>query len=433
LVFGTLLTIAGAVADPVPNLHIVVERRASLIGKRHIDKAAANQPDSEGKKPYKRQQEKEEPQHEDLHTIIMKQGSLITGNSEREQEELIENLINGKAEHHLISPALVKTFKDTLLDFEREFDSSYEILLHRKENIRLYQEKNKKLIDYTAIYKFYDSDTDLGTKFIVHIYPTDMPGTYAKSYGSTIFLRFNYGNLTRDLCAVLREVCSWLYDSITPNRAQYIEKYFMSHGSRCAKVAYMMFRDVLAHAIGNIWTCEQLKNAGQADSQASPHQNESIERIAQELVPIIKRYLVNRNEMDGDFFDRYIDLVERLYPQAKETPEILLTHVSLIVESGIDVTYCNQQVRAGLHTRRITNKVSDYSTIFVGLGLGHPALRSITEKIPNRDNDYLFVTTNSKGQLYIVIKTQDEGKIKKAIDKIKKMPKIQIGYIADLC
>jgi hypothetical protein len=343
----------------------------------------------------------------------------------------VEGLAREGPNASLAPPQLQAAIKAALIEDEQRFDDAYELLRQRRDELRGYLGGPAAEAVERQLEQFLGKGRGPVQECWVYVYSQADEGPTVIAEGNQIFLRTRYGKTTPEVCAILRAVCRWRYENIQQPRAHWIARYFRSHKAKVARAAYIILGDVIANSIGNDWTYERLRERQQADSPPNSHPNRQIERVTKAVVPIIKMYLENGKEMDESFLDQYINIVEKLYPEASETMWIRLAQVSLITEVGIDVPYCSQLITKELRTRRITNKVSDDTTIYVGKGIGHSALRTL-KKIPNKENDLLFITENDGGQLFIVIKTYDEKKIKTAIDIIKRMTKIQKEYVADL-
>lgn len=352
-------------------------------------------------------------------------------NQEAEKQEFIECLINKKTESKYITGRFINLWDDALLKYDRVFDNNLDILNDRKEELIAYYNQNlSKIIDFDKIFDFYQTSLTNKTPFLVYIYPTNQNGIYAERFGNNLFLRFNYGNKTNNFCLIYRKICNRLFETILPENKSSMEKYFMSHHSKYARPAYFLLNEVLAYTIGEVWIHSILLD--KSDSPRQKHQDENINKISIALFPIVQKYLKSSTPLDNNFYNEYIKLIELQYPNSNLNYDIMLSKISLIVENGIDLENCINELKFNFPIDQLKFKPSVFSTIFIGNNLGDPALVSLQSKIPNKENEFLFVTNDSKGKLFIIIKSNDNDHINHAIRLIKKQKEIKVGYIKDL-
>lgn len=359
----------------------------------------------------------------------------LTTNSENQEDEKIEFLdclINGKVESRLITGKFSNIWNSSLLNYDRIFDSNSDILNNKKIELDTYYKQilSNKLSDFEEIFNFYRTNLSKNTIFTIYLYPTEQTGVYTEKIGNNIFLRFNYGKKTNDICAICRKICNRLFETMSSGNKVSMEKYFMGHYSKYAKAAYFLLNEVLAYTIGEIWTHSKL--LGNSDSLRQKHSNENINKISSALFPLIQNYLKSGTPLDNNFYNSYIKIVELQYPKSNSEYDIMLTNISLIVENGIDLASCINELKSNFEIKRLSFKSSAFSTVFIGNNLGDPALSEIQSKIPNKKSDFLLVTNDSKGKLFVIIKSNDDEHIKNAIKEIKKQQQIQLGYTKDL-
>ena len=373
--------------------------------------------------------------YEDLYEEIKNSFGTLSA-SDDERAEFIDNLTElEKANYHhkYMTPNFMNLWTKASESYDRKFDGDFEILSNRATELREYSKKalENPQLNFSAVFKFYDSDVRDNSQFKVYVCSTDkQSGIFAKAFGNNIVLKFNYGNRTADMCAILEQVCHRLFQTMKSNSNQAIKNYFLYNRSKNALPAYFLFDDVLAYAIGGLWTHSKLPSPH--DSILPKPHNQKIEIMANAILQTVDNYLKNRKKIDEKLLEEYIKQFDIKFPKAHENYDAMLTRITLIVENGIDIPECRNVITSKFEIKEILNEVGSYTTIFIGNNLGHPALRTIQEKLPNLNSEFMFVTSDRTGKLFIVIKTNDMRKVALAIDNLKSQPAIVFGYTKEL-
>ena len=366
---------------------------------------------------------------EELEKEITSSFSSLTSN-EDEQAEFISCLadINRKYNHKYMTPNFLNLWHKVSEKYDSQFQSDMEILAARALEMKEYNEKIASHIDFDAIFDFYDSQLKVKDSLKVFVCSTiKNSGSFAKSFGNNIILKFNWGNKAADICEILKQVCHRLFQTMDPNTKLSMRNYFLSHKSSNALPAYFMLDDVLAYAIGGLWIHSKLPDP--KDSVLQHPNDNKIEKIAKSTLNMVDEYLKAEKKIDKAFFEKFIKHVEEQFPKAYEEYAIMMKRICLVVENGIDVPECKQIIKSAFQIDEIQNEIGPYTTLFIGTNLGAPALRTIQSKLPHRNEDYLFITKDEKTRkLYIIIKTNDMDKINKAVERIKKQQAIRINY-----
>ena len=410
-IFLIIFAIPEIFGRTVPNIEFEVNRNAALFAQVYFENDISG----------------------DLHNEIKSSFGSNSKNSKEEKAEFVSYLISGRTEHSYMTPNFMNLWKNAKSKYDKVFDDNVDILNDRKQELGMYAKKalSEKTINFKTVFDFYGSSIGENESFKIFLFPTKMSsGNFSKAFKNNLFLKFNYGNKTADICAILEQVCHRLFESRSKSSRDMIENYFMSHHSKSAKAAYFLLDEVLAYAIGGLWSHSKL--SGISDSALPNHSNPKIEAISKAILPTIEKYVKTRHEIDNNFYNSFIRQVELQYPKSSSCFDVMLSKISLIVESGIDVTYCQNVLTSSFSIDDVLDKVSNYSVVFIGKNLGDPVLQPINSKIPNKKNDFLFITKDNKKKLFIIIKTNDESKIKSAIKEMKKAHEISIGFIKDL-
>ncbi len=405
-----LLVFVNCVISGNANLKFEINRNVALFAQVYFEKAISKE------------------LYDELNNIF----ATNLESQEAEKTGFLECLINKKVENKYITGKFTDIWNKALLNYDRVFDNNLDILNDRKIELEAYYKRlsSKELADFDEVFDFYKTRLSKNEPFTVYIYPTEQNGTYAERIGNNLFLRFCYGKKTSDLCMIYRKICNCLFETMAQGNKISMEKYFMNHYSRYAKAAYFLLNEVLAYTIGEIWIHSLLLN--NSDSPRQKHPDENINKISTALFPLLQKYLKSGTPLDNNFYNSYIKIVEFQYPKSNLKYNVMLSNVSLIIESGIDLENCLNELKSNFLIRQISFKPSAFSTIFIGNNLGDPALSEIQSKIPNRKNDFLLITNDLKGKLFIIIKSNDNEHIKKAIKLINEKKEISLGYIEDL-
>ena len=392
--------------DPIPNFDFQINKTACLFGQSYLEKEIAP----------------------DLESEINSSFMTLSKNNADTQSDFISKIIANRTDHEFITPTFSSIMKKSMLDYDVVFDKCSEILNSRKEELKDFSKKvlttPKPFFD--KVFKFYETDLKKDHKFNVFIYPTlgNALGR-ATSFKDNILLKFNYGNKAYDMCLLLKEVCVRLYNEKSNSEKKSIRSYFSSHKSPYAKVSYLMLEDILANTI-SLWA--HSKFIDNSDSPPPLDQNNDINSLSKNLLPTLSKYLENENHMDSKLFDSIISAIQKLIPGSKDDINILMSKISLITESGIDVSTCNNILNSNFKIKNITNKPTIFTTIFIGNDLKNKNISTVSSKIPTKANDFIFTTKDPQNQFFIIIKTNDIAKIKTAIEKLKQLKEIKDGF-----
>ena len=373
--------------------------------------------------------------YEDLYEEIKNSFGTLSA-SDDERAEFIDNLTElEKANYHhkYMTPNFMNLWTKASESYDRKFDSDFEILSSRALELQEYSKNalENPQLNLSEVFKFYNSELGDSSQFKVYVCSTfEQSGIFARAFGNNIVLKFNYGNRAADMCAILEQVCHRLFQTMRSDSKQAMKNYFLSSGSKNALPAYFLFEDVLAYAIGGLWTHSKLPTPH--DSILPKPCDQKIEIIANAILQTVNNYLKNRKKLDKEFLKEYIKQFDIKFPKAYENYDAMLMRLSLIVENGIDVPECQNVITGKFEIKEILNEVGSYTTIFIGNNLGHPALRTIQEKLPNLNSEFMFVTSDRTGKLFIIIKTNDMRKVALAIDNLKSQPAIVFGYTKEL-
>lgn len=406
-----ILAFPSVLSKTIPNLEFEINRNAALFAQVYFENEIS----------------------EDLNNEIKSSFGANLKNSKAEKAEFVNYLINGKTEHKYMTPHFINLWKNAKSKYDKIFDDNVDILNDRKQELKIYTTKafSKKVIDFESIFDFYGSKLQKNEPFKVFLFPTQKSsGSFSLGFQNNLFLKFNYGNKTSDCCAILEQICHRLFETKSKNSKELMENYFMNHHSKNAKAAYFLLDEVLANSIGRILCHSKL--SGISDSILQKHKNPKINALSIAILPTIENYLKTNYEIDNNFYNSFIKQVELQYPKSNSLFEVLLSKISLIVESGIDVSHCQNVLASSFPIDEVCDKVSNYSVVFIGKNLGDSALLPIHSKIPNKENDFLFITSDKKSKLFVIIKTNDEAKIKLAVKEMKKLSEISIGFMKDL-
>ncbi|MBQ7524362.1 MAG: hypothetical protein IJT08_02015 [Alphaproteobacteria bacterium] len=356
--------------------------------------------------------------------------------SDNDKAEFVGCLASGDVRHKYMTPTFMELWREAKLEYDSFFDNSVDILNDRKQELTLYAEKAfaDGHIDFKRVFDFYASELSEDTQFRAFIFPSNGHATengttkqnFAIAFGNNILLKFNYGNRAADTEAVLEQICQRLFATMPRGT----EDYFLHHASKSAKVAFLLLDDVLAYVIGKKWVHSRLGEL--ADSPLQKCDDDKLEALANFIFPKLESYLNWERKIDEEFCDEFIKAVELQFPEAYKRPDIVLQKFALRIESGIDASLCQDLLTSSFNVKEIFENHLHYPLIFIGKNLGDHTLSSIQSKIPYRNDDFLLLTTDNKGRLFILINTSDEAKITRAIEKLRKLQTLEIGHIEDL-
>ena len=355
--------------------------------------------------------------------------------SDDEKAEFIKNLADPKRKynHKYMTPNFLDLWTKAKEKYDGQFTSDVDILSARSLELKQYSEKTfkKGQLDFDPVFDFYNGQKPREQMKIFVCSTSKSSGNFANAYGNNIILKFNWGKCSADMCEILEQICHRLFQGMRPQDKQWMKNYFLAHKSPNFLPAYFLIDDVLAYTIGKLWAHPKLP--APQDSTFQKTKDPKIEKIAKSILKTIEKYLKDNKKIDKEFLDEFIKQVDRHFPKAYEEYAMMLKRVCIIVENGIDVPECKKTLQSEFEIDEIQDEIGPYTNIFIGKNLGAPALRTIQDKLPRRDGDYIFVTQDPKTRkLYIVINTNDIEKIKATIKDLKRQPAITIGYTKGL-
>ncbi|MBQ9335628.1 MAG: hypothetical protein IJS10_03735 [Alphaproteobacteria bacterium] len=410
--FSTLLSQALCIAG-VPNVKFQVNKNISLLYLSYLENSS-------------------EKEYKAVHDEIENSFNTIAAD-DLEKSEFVKNLCDiekAKYRHKFMTPTFMTLWSKASEKYDSIFDSEFEVLSDRCVELQSYFDKLYSIskLDFSPVFDFYSSSLKKNTVFTIFVCPTQKnSGNYAKEFGTNIVLKFNYANKTADTCEILEQICHILYKRmILPNALQ---NFFYEHKSKNAYPAYVLLDNVLAYSIAKIWALETIP--APYDSAITKSEDKKILELAAKVLPALKKYLKARKKIDQEFVNEYINLIDQFYPDLYKDYNITMHSISLIVENGIDYTEACKIIQKQHGTQEITTTPGSHTTVFIGKNLGHPALRGLQDKLPKRDNDYMFIKLD-KGKLYFVFKTNDLRKVKKALANLTEQPPLSKGITVNL-
>lgn len=346
--------------------------------------------------------------------------------------DILQNLEKEMYHHKYMTPKFMGLWEKASEDSDKYFDSDIEILTNRTLELSSYAKEalKKSSIDFSAVFKFYDTELQESCQFKVFVCATQKSGSIARAFGKNIIVNFNYGHRSADLCAIVEQVCHTLSQTMRLSKKQSIKNHFLSHKSKNALAAYFLFEKIVDYTIGKLWIYKNLQTP--IDSTIGKLATQQLESVAEAMLPAIEQYLKERKVIDTKFIDEFIRQIDLHFQEAHKHFDIMLKKISLIVENGIDIPECQKIIMSNFEIEDVLHEISSYTTVFIGNNLGHPALRNIQDKIQNKGKDFVLVTTDKANRLFIIIKTNNLDLVKKAIDDIKDQPTITDGYVKDL-
>lgn len=406
---ATVLVLCFNLVNAEPSIKFEVNRNAALFAQAYFDKDVSDK----------------------LYQILEDSLSNYLENP-KEKIEFVEYLIQGKRENKYLTGKFITTWDDVLVNYDPVFDRNLDVLNNRKQELdnRQNQIVKDKIVDLEDLFTFYKTSLSNKTVFRAYIYPTSSSDNYVDGVGDNLFVRFCYGKVNNDFCLMYQKICNRLFETISRDDLKLIEQYFMTHSSKHAKAAYFILNDVLSYTIGNLWLHSKL--CFNSDSFGKKHENENINKISLATLPMVTKYLESKKPIDKEFFEEYIKNVGLQYPKACLKYDVMLSKISLIVENGINRVDCVKLLQSNFPIKEIKFKTSLFSTIFIGNNLGDPILFQLQAKIPNKTGDFMFVTQDPQGKMFIIIKSNNEDKIKKAIEILKQQNEIQLEQVTEL-
>ncbi len=392
----------------VPNLEFQVNRNISLFHLIYFEKA-------------------QEPKYKALFDEIESSFDSISAD-DYDKAEFMTNLAEmdkAKYRHKFMTPTFMELWRKAGEKYDRQFDSEAEVLNDRCAELKTYTNKilSKSGVDFSSVFDFYSSSLKKNTKFKIFVCSTlKNESSFAKAFGENIMLKFNYANKVADTCELLEQICHTLFKTMVLPKA--LSNFFYEHKSKNAYPAYNLLDDILAHAIAKLWAIENLPKPH--DSIITKPKDERVDFLAKRILPTINDYLKRHAKIDKDFVDKYMGLVDKHYPNLYRDFKVTMHSISLIVENGIDYTECAKVVKSQFGTKEIISEPGSYTTVFIGKNLGHPVLRTLQDKLPKKNKDYLFIKLH-KGKLFFVYNTDNLNKIKHARDQIQEQPPLSRG------
>lgn len=357
------------------------------------------------------------------------------GVDEGEKGEFVKNLSemkNLKYRHKFMTPTFMDLWGGARAKYDRQFDNDIEILNNRKMELQQYSNAvfGKKVLDFSAVFNFYNSRINKSDKFDVFICSSqNNTKSFAWAFGTNVVLKFNYANHVADMCAILEQTCRSLFISMAPDTRALLKNHFCESKSQNAYAAFNILNEVLAYAIGKLWSFEKLPEP--RDSSIEKASDEKIDEIAKAILPTIKRYLQSNKKIDVKFIEEYIKQIDLHYPMAYQNYKITMRSISLIVENGIDYTECQKILKRQFDTQEVISEPGSFTTVFIGKNLGHPALNGLQDELPKQMGEYMFIKLH-KGKLFFVFNTDDLKKVRKGFEKLTEQPALSRGVTFNL-
>jgi hypothetical protein len=168
---------------------------------------------------------------------------------------------------------------------------------------------------FAKINKFYNSTWQKKLPFTVALFPIlgTKGGMLATPHVNALCLGVLVDTTQYELktSIVLHEMCHLLYKEQSKIVQNQLEQYFLRNPSEYAKHAYGLLDEGLATAIGNAWaykniTGKLLENAWYGD--------DSIDKYAKDLYPLVNEYFIHSNAIDSQFVTKAVKIFEKTFP-----------------------------------------------------------------------------------------------------------------------
>lgn len=157
----------------------------------------------------------------------------------------------------------------------------------------------------------------------------------------------------------VHELCHFFYDNMKPENRVALEKRFRTANRAAAIPAYNLMNESLAAAFGNGMIARAVTPTAEFDNylaaKKSFYNNDSIDRAAKAILPMLDERLKNKQNINGaKFVDDYVSILEKTFGEDLLRPKFYLSTMFLFV----DEKYALKMRR---DVRRILETASLYS------------------------------------------------------------------------
>ena len=338
--------------------------------------------------------------------------------SETDFHDFLKKYAENDQNNRFMTNEFVKKYKTTLTDYDSYFNSSYDRLIEKCNELQLFCNSKFKSGFFKNIFDFYGIEKRI--KFEVYLYPSGSEkAKEPTSLKETIFMKTSEIPTHAKASMLVREICKILYKN-NPNHAK-ILRFFSLHKSEYAIPTYILLNEAISHFIAQDWFMMKIKEK----KYTYPQKNEYIEPFSKSISELISKYIDSRDYMDNDFFEECIKKLKQTSFKISNDIKILIKYPVIIAENN---TVSNIVTNILLKDFELDEKLISYkfdekdihrTIISVGKTTKNIATFEISGSIPNKDSAFLFITKNSNGKIFIIINSSSEEKIRKAFNIIK--------------
>ncbi len=393
--------IHSCIATPTPNLNYHVSKNACMLCSAYYN----------GEIPSK---------NIDIWARAIKQIHL-----EQDFEDFILNLVGNDSNNRHFTQQFIQTHKNALTDYDNYFDKKSDMLTEKKGTIANFTATTLENDFFGSVFKFFRSKLPQDSVIIVP--SLQKPVIIQQS----LFIQHMYNSSFLYLANILRYIVEILYNSMPNDLALEIHQFFQNHQSKCAYSASIVLKTALGYAIGFRWF---LKNIDKTVPIPVCHNN-TLNNLSFYLEPKITFCLNHWENIDIEFLETYMQIVDTYFRELYRDIHLILSEKIVLLGPSEDIMEETFLQFSKAFGTKSFSKFPDYSEkyapiIVIGQQRGGIP-RDIYKKIPN-DEEFLYMTTDYSGRVFIFIDTQNPDKITEAVKIIQNEKTVTDGFFRKL-
>ena len=244
---------------------------------------------------------------------------------------IINSILKNELWNSNIPENFSNTLKDNLLKYDPIFEKKFDELNAKKVKFIKTQQQGLPWNFFSKVFYFYKTELPEDFEFNVYLYPSKNIKTKTASvFENTIFLPLMYNPPHEDFGIILYEICKILYANQDFETTKRIENFFLQNTSEYAIAMYLLLNEVLATAIGKRWAYAQTDDEDLSKKKLC--ESTYINGISNAILPLVSKYLNKEKQIDKDFLQKTIDILEKDFKNSNKAFEIMFLGIDLITE-----------------------------------------------------------------------------------------------------
>ncbi|WP_196138660.1 hypothetical protein [Aliikangiella sp. G2MR2-5] len=186
---------------------------------------------------------------------------------------------------------------------------------------------------FNKVVNFYRSDWDKNIPFEVYLTPIPFQSGHslATPQGNLLSVSFLQGQTAdSQLSIVFHELAHVLYVNQSAKVQSELEDAFVGSDSLNKNMAYQLFDEAVATAIGNGWFYQKIN--GELDKSSWYHEP-TIEKQARAIYSQVEKSLAHDKKLDNDFIAEYVATYEKNFPSSFRQVKHILANTKFLCDA----------------------------------------------------------------------------------------------------